>query len=111
MHDYFDFHYFFARKTCLAFAAEAYIFFPGGFGTLDEFFEILTIVQTEKTGKRPIILVGKKFWKPLDRFIRKHQLKKNKISPEDTDLYIITDDTDEIIDIIRKSPIFQTISA
>jgi len=108
MSNYYDFHYFFARKTCLAFAAEAYIFFPGGFGTLDELFEILTIVQTKKTGKRPIILVGKKFWKPLDVFIRKHQLKKGKISPEDIDLYRITDDEGEIIEIIRNARIYQT---
>jgi len=108
MSSYYDFHYFFARKTCMTFAAEAYVYFPGGFGTLDELFEVLTIVQTQKTERRPIILVGEEFWKPLDAFIREHLLDKAKISPEDIDLYTITDDEDEIIEIIRKAKVYQT---
>lgn len=110
MHASYPFNYFFARKTCLAFAAEAYLFFPGGFGTLDELFEILTLVQTKKMHDRPIILVGKKFWKPIDKFIKKQMLKGKKIDPQDLDLYTITDNEKEIIEIIRKSPIHNTIN-
>lgn len=100
-----DFRYFFARKVCLAFAAEAYVYFPGGFGTLDELFEVLTLVQTNKMEKVPIILFGKKYWKPLDKFIREQLLKGEKIDPEDLDLYTITDDEDEALEIIKNSPI------
>jgi uncharacterized protein (TIGR00730 family) len=101
-----DFTYFFTRKLCLAFAAEAYVYFPGGFGTLDELFEVLTLVQTKKISPAPvIILVGTSFWKGLDDFIRKQLLKGEKIDPEDVNLYTITDDEDTIIDLIRKAPI------
>lgn len=101
-----DFKYFFTRKVCLAYAAEAYIYFPGGFGTLDEFFEVLTLVQTHKIYPAPaIILVGKKYWKNLDKLIKKRLLKDQKISPEDLKLYTITDDEDEIVEIVKKMPI------
>ena len=101
-----DFSYFFARRTALSYAAEAYIFFPGGFGTLDEFFEIITLVQTHKIKRIPIFLVGSDFWKPLDEFIREHLLNIHKtINARDLDLYTITDDEDKIIDDIRKAPI------
>jgi len=63
-----DFYYFFSRKVCMTFSAEAFIFFPGGVGTLDEFFEILTLVQTGKIEKLPIVLVGVEFWSKLDEF-------------------------------------------
>jgi uncharacterized protein (TIGR00730 family) len=100
-----DFKYFFARKVCLAFAAEAYLYFPGGFGTLDELFEILTLVQTKKIDPAPsIILVGKKYWKGLDKFIKKTLIKNEMISPEDLKLYTITDDDDEIIELVKNSP-------
>lgn len=85
--------YFFARKVLLAFAAQAYIFFPGGFGTLDEFFEIITLIQTRKIPEAPVILVGSEFWNELDGFITKQLLETNyTISPGDEKLYTITDD-------------------
>lgn len=103
--DSIDFYYFFSRKVILTFSAEAYLFFAGGYGTLDEFFEIITLVQTGKIERVPIVLVGKKFWKPIDKFIRKSLLNKyNTISEKDVDLYIITDDADEIIEKIRTAP-------
>lgn len=103
--DSIDFYYFFSRKVILSFSAEAYLFFPGGFGTLDEFFEIITLIQTSKIEKVPVVLVGKKFWKPIDKFIRKELCKKYKtISPKDTELYTITDDEDKIVEIIRSAP-------
>lgn len=108
IHNYFEFYYFFTRKVCLTFSAEAYVYFPGGFGTLDEFFEILTLVQTNKIVKVPIILVGKDFWQPLDEFIKKTLAEKFKtIHGKDRNLYIITDDEDKIIDIVSKAPIKQ----
>lgn len=103
--DDMEFDYFFSRKVCLSFAAEAYLYFPGGFGTLDELFEILTLIQTNKMEKVPIVLVGKKYWKPLDKFIKKVLLKGEKIDKEDIDLYTITDDEDKIIEIIKNAPV------
>jgi len=99
------FYFFFSRKVLMAYSAEAYLYFPGGFGTLDELFEILTLVQTEKINKLPIILVGKKFWEPLDKFIKETLLKDfATISPEDLDLYTITDDEEEIMRILKGAP-------
>lgn len=104
--DSYEFYYFFTRKVSLAFSAEAYIYFPGGFGTLDEFFEILTLVQTKKIQKVPIILVGNEYWKPIDKLMREHLLEKFKtIDKEDLDLYTITEDEDEIVEIIKKAPL------
>ena len=99
------FHYFFSRKVCLSFSAEAYIFFPGGFGTLDEFLEILTLVQTNKIPKTPIILVGSKHWQPLEDYFKNIVLKEKMIDEEDLSLYTITDDEDEILKIIKNAPI------
>jgi uncharacterized protein (TIGR00730 family) len=101
----FNFKYFFTRKVCLTFSAEAYIYFPGGFGTLDELFEVLTLIQTKKIEKRPVILVGKDYWTNLDKFIKESLLGAEKISPKDTDLYTITDDEEQIIELIKNAPI------
>lgn len=104
--DSMNFFYFFSRKTTLSFAAEAYIFFPGGFGTLDEFFELITLIQTHKIGRAPIILVGRDFWGPLDEFIKKVVLEDHgAIDKKDRQLYTILDDHDEIIKIIQAAPI------
>jgi len=100
-----DFHYFFSRKVCLSFSAEAYIFFPGGFGTLDEFLEILTLVQTNKIPKAPIILVGVSFWSPLEQFFKDVLLENRTIAEKDLSLYTITDDENEILKIIKQAPI------
>ncbi|MEK7120874.1 MAG: TIGR00730 family Rossman fold protein [Patescibacteria group bacterium] len=101
-----DFYYFFSRKVALYFSAEACVFFPGGFGTLDELFDLLTLVQTGKTTKMPIILIGKDYWDPLNTFIKKHLYNAHKfVDLTDMDLYTITDDLDEVIEIIRKAPI------
>ena len=91
------FRYFFIRKVILAFGAEAYIFFPGGFGTLDEFFEIITLIQTKKMMMAPVILYGNEYWTALDRFIKTYLLKEfNAISPGDEDIYSITEDIEVI---------------
>lgn len=99
-----DFDFFFSRKVMLAFASEVYIYFPGGFGTMDEFFELLTLIQTKKIEKIPIVLYGKDFWTPLMLFFKSHMLEKFKtISKEDFDLIHIVDSTDEAMKFIIKS--------
>jgi len=104
--DAVDFYYFFTRKVMMTFSAEAYIVYPGGFGTFDELFEILTLVQTRKIEKVPIILVGSKFWNPLDTFVKNHMLEENKtVDKEDMSLYTITDDEDLVVDIVKKAQI------
>lgn len=100
-----DFEYFFSRKTILFFSAETYVYYPGGFGTLDEFFEIATLIQTKKIPKVPIVLVGKKFWEPLLKLIEEELYEENAtINKEDMNLYKIVDNEDEIIEIIRRAP-------
>lgn len=97
-------HYFFTRKVGLFFSAEAYIYFPGGFGTMDEFFELITLIQTKKIEKVPVILVGKEYWTKLDDFIKEQFLEKNQtISPEDRDLYQILDNDEEILEILKNA--------
>ncbi len=105
LNQYLNFHYFFSRKVCLGFSAEAYVFFPGGFGTLDEFFELLTLVQTGKIEKVPIILVGSDFWNPLHELMKKELLSRELLDAEDLILYTITDVEDEILKIIRNTPV------
>ena len=101
-----NFNYFFTRKVALAFSAEAYLFFPGGYGTLDEFFEIATLVQTKKLPPVPMILVGRDFWEPIIALCRTLLLERfETISPEDLDIFTIVDDDDEIIEIIKNAPL------
>ena len=97
-------YYFFVRKVLLSFSAEAFIFFPGGFGTLDEFFEILTLVQTKKMVDIPIICVGSEYWNKLRKFMEEEQLSRGAITAEDLNLFHIVDDHDKIIEIIKKVP-------
>jgi uncharacterized protein (TIGR00730 family) len=104
--DSMEFSYFFVRKLALSFAAEAYIFFPGGFGTLDEFFEIVTLIQTRKIPRVPIIMVGHDYWTHVLDFSRKVLLTETgAISKNDLDLFQLVDDDDKIIEIIKKVPI------
>lgn len=104
--DEIPFYFFFTRKVTMTYSAEAYIYFPGGFGTMDELFEILTLVQTGKIAKVPVILVGEDYWRPLDEFIKKSFLEQHQtISLADAALYTITDDEDTILDIVRNAPI------
>lgn len=108
-----DFHHFYSRKVTLAYSAEAYIYCPGGFGTLDELFEILTLKQTKKIPNVPIILYGKEFWQPLDEYFRNTFLQPGleTISPEDLNLYVITDNDDEILEIIKNAEVRKDISS
>ena len=99
-----NFEYFFSRKTLLFYSAETYIYFPGGFGTMDELFEILTLMQTSKIPKVPVVLIGSDFWKPLFERIQEELLNDNHtIDPADVNLYKITDSLDEVINIIKTA--------
>lgn len=99
--EHFGFDHFFVRKVMLTYASEVYVYFPGGFGTLDEFFEIVTLVQTKKIRKVPIVLFGKSYWEPLLSFIEQTLLEEQKaISKEDTTLYKLADSVDEAVEYI-----------
>lgn len=99
-----DFDFFFSRKVMLAFASEVYIYFPGGFGTMDEFFELLTLIQTKKIERIPIVLYGKDFWEPLMSFFKTHMLKTYQtINKEDLDLIQIVDSVEEAVKYITKN--------
>lgn len=99
-----NFDFFFSRKVMLTFASEVYVYFPGGFGTLDEFFEIITLIQTKKIEKVPIVLYGKDFWEPLIAFFEKSLLKKHKtISKEDLDLFHLVDSVEDAYKYIIKN--------
>lgn len=98
-------YYFFVRKVLLSFSAEAYIFYPGGYGTLDEFFEILTLVQTKKIEGVPVICVGRDYWNSVKNLIKTEMLERGAIDPQDLELFHITDDHEEIVEIVRKVPV------
>lgn len=104
--DSMTFQYFFSRKAMLAFAAEAYVFFPGGFGTFDELFGILTLMQTKKIPSVPIVLFGKDFWNPVKDFVQANMLDQHHtIEDEDMKLFVITDSIDQTIKAIQGAPI------
>lgn len=104
--DHLTFYFLFVRRLSLSFTAEAYVFFPGGYGTLDEFFEVIELIQTRKIHPVPVILYGKEYWEPLDTFIKEHLLNKFKmIDAEDINIYKITEDENEILSIIKKAPL------
>ena len=98
-----NFDYFFVRKVMFVKYAQGFIVLPGGVGTLDELFEAITLIQTKKIGKFPIVLVGKSFWAGLIEWIKQIMLKKEKnISPEDLDLFSVVDTADEALGIINN---------
>jgi uncharacterized protein (TIGR00730 family) len=102
--DMFTFDHFFVRKVMLTFASEVYIYFPGGFGTLDEFFEIVTLIQTNKIKKVPVVIYGKEYWAPLIEFFKQHLLNDHKaIDPADLDIFHLVDSVDEAFDYITKN--------
>lgn len=95
-----NFRYFFVRKLMFFKYAQGYILMPGGFGTVDEGFEVLTLIQTGKTNKFPIVFMGKEFWGGLIDWVKETQLKNGYISPEDLDLFSVTDDPKEAAQIV-----------
>ena len=100
-----DFKYFFVRKVMFIKYAVAYIIMPGGFGTLDELFEALTLIQTKRIKSFPVILIDSKYWKGLADWIRETLIKKKHISKSDIDLLRLVDTPEEAVDIIKKTVI------
>ncbi|MBI4618981.1 MAG: TIGR00730 family Rossman fold protein [Desulfobacterales bacterium] len=100
-----EFKYFFVRKVMFIKYAQAYIGMPGGFGTLDEIFEAMTLIQTKRIKPFPVILVGSDYWNGLLEWMKKNLLEKNKISPEDMDMFTILDDPDEVVKTIKRTVI------
>lgn len=97
-----QFHFFFSRKVMLSFASEVYVYFPGGFGTLDELFEIVTLIQTKKISKIPIVLYGKAFWTPLLSYMKEVLVKQYEtIDADDIDMFNLVDSVDEAHEFIR----------
>lgn len=96
------FRYFFIRKVMFIRYAQGYVFFPGGFGTLDELFEALTLIQTKKIKPFPIYLMGKEYWLEMLKWIKDTVLAQNCISQEDFDMFLITDDPEEVANGIER---------
>ena len=100
-----EFKYFFVRKVMFIKYAQAYIGMPGGFGTLDEIFEAMTLIQTKRIKPFPVILVGSDYWNGLLGWMRSDLLGRNKVSPEDMDMFTILDDPDEVVKTIKRTVI------
>ena len=101
--DSMEFRYFFARKVMLTFASKVYVFFPGGFGTMDEFSEILILMQEGKMPKMPMFLIGKSFWKGLDKwYAEKMERQMKTIAKGDRKIYTITDDIDKVVEAANR---------
>ena len=97
-----EFHYFFVRKTMFVKYAQAFVIFPGGFGTLDELFEALTLIQTGKVYNFPVILYGSAYWQGLLEWLKSTLLAQGKISAADLDLLILSDSPEDVRDIITR---------
>ena len=97
-----EFHYFFVRKVMFVKYSQGFVVMPGGFGTMDELFEAITLIQTKKIGRFPIVLVGRDFWSGLLDWIKKTLIAEGNISEEDLNLFRIVDTADEAIDHLNK---------
>ena len=97
-----EFNYFFVRKVMFLKYAQAYIIMPGGFGTLDELFETITLIQTKRIRKMPIIMVNKDYWDGLILWVKDKLLKEKMISEKDLDLFHLLDDPEDIVRVVEK---------
>jgi uncharacterized protein (TIGR00730 family) len=97
------FHYFFARKIMFVRYASGFVVFPGGFGTMDELFEALTLIQTEKVTEFPVVLVGSAYWRGLVDWFHERMLAEGNISPADLDLFKVTDEPLEVRDLLMSA--------
>lgn len=98
-----EFEFFFTRKVILRKNSVAYVLMPGGFGTMDEIFEVLTLIQTGKLPKRPVICMGTDYWRHLGTFLRQTMLEVGTISPQDLELFKVTDDPAEAVNYIKEN--------
>jgi uncharacterized protein (TIGR00730 family) len=99
-----DFHYFFCRKVMFVKYAVAFVCFPGGYGTMDEFFESMTLMQTEKIRRFPVVLIGSNFWGPLTNWLRETMLEHyHNIDPQDIEPFELIDDVDRAVEFIDKA--------
>ncbi len=102
--DYMMFDHFFVRKVMLTFASEVYIYFPGGFGTMDEFFEIVTLIQTQKIKRIPVVVYGKAYWEPIIALLRTQFLETfHTVDEADLEIFHLVDTVDEAYDYIVKT--------
>lgn len=97
-----SFEFFFTRKVILRKNSLAYVLMPGGFGTMDEIFEVLTLIQTHKLPQRPIVCMGKNYWQHLGNFIRDTMMEAKTISPDDLNLVVVTDNPSDAVMHIKK---------
>lgn len=97
-----NFHYFFIRKMMFVKYAKAIIILPGGYGTLDEFFEVMTLAQTHKIKKIPIVLIGADFWLPLISYFQSHLLQEGLIEKDDMNLFVVVDTAEEAVELVLK---------
>jgi hypothetical protein len=100
-----NFRYFFVRKMMFVKYAEAFIIFPGGFGTMDELFEALTLIQTSKIRNFPVILFGTEYWSGLLEWIRQVMMEEGKVSSDDVELLFVTDSPEEAVRVILNEPL------
>jgi hypothetical protein len=98
-----NFRFFFVRKTMLVKYSSAFVFFPGGFGTLDELFEALTLLQTRRIHDVPVVLVGRRYWDGMARWLEQVVRKEEKVAPGDLRLFSISDDPGEVVDIVVEA--------
>jgi uncharacterized protein (TIGR00730 family) len=98
-----QFHYFFARKVMFVRYASSFVVFPGGFGTLDELFEALTLIQTAKIRDFPVVLVGSGYWSGLVTWLRERMAGEAKISPDDLDLFQVTDEPAQVLALVQQA--------
>jgi hypothetical protein len=98
-----EFRYFFVRKTCFIKYSQAFVVLPGGFGTMDELFEALTLVATGKITKFPIVLVGREYWAGLLSWLKDTMLARANIGPDELALLSLADKPDEVVEIIREA--------
>jgi len=96
-----DFRYFFCRKVMFVKYAKAFVIFPGGFGTMDEFFESIALIQTKRAERFPVVLVGSEYWNTLVDWMKKEMLKKDRIDKQDLDIFRIVDTPEEVLKIIK----------
>jgi uncharacterized protein (TIGR00730 family) len=98
-----QFHYFFARKVMFVRYASSFVVFPGGFGTLDELFEALTLIQTGKIRDFPVVLMVSSYWRGLEDWLRERVAAEGKISPGDLDLFEVTDSPDRVLELVQQA--------